>query len=247
MSHQVTIEQVLQKERHVEILRHELHVRNQRADAALTAVLPNFPPKFLCIRPLVRHDIMGDIVPERQRFAKVCYGSYIFLCVNILLNILAALIGFASPQKPSAQDSKDVWGTHFGVSFLYLLGIPGAFMLWYFPLYTGLAKGNSGKYTLASFGVFLAFCLSVFMAVGIFGFGGCGFLFVVAAQTDKNNVATTIVGVIIAVAWSAHAVLFLYIWPKLRKFSAIDQVRSLGMDVVPAGSGGAVPAPGHEI
>jgi secretory carrier-associated membrane protein len=247
MSHEVTIEQVIQKERQIEILRHELNIRSQRADAALTAVLPNFPPRFLCIRPLVRHDIVGDISPERQRFAKICFGSYIALCVIIFLNIIAAVIGFASPQKDNA-DSKSTWGTHFGVSFLYLLGIPGAFMLWYFPLYTGLAKGKSGKYTLASFGVFLAFCFSAFMAVGIFGFGGCGFLFVVAAQTDKRNSATTIVGIIVAIAWAAHAVLFLYIWPKMRKLAAIDQVRALGMDVVPAAGRTAVPAPGqHEI
>lgn len=231
----------------MEILRHELNMRSQRADAALTAVLPNFPPQFLCIRPIVRHDIVGDIIPERQRFAKISFASYIALCVLVVVNIIAAVIGFASPQKDNAG-SKSTWGTHFGVSFLYLLGIPGAFMLWYFPLYTGLAKGNSGKYTLAAFGVFLAFCFSAFMAVGIFGFGGCGFLFVVAAQTDKTNPATTIVGIIVAVGWAAHAVLFLYIWPKMRKCAAIDQVRALGMDVVPAGtSNRAVPAPGHEI
>lgn len=229
------------KERQLEVLRHELQIRNQRADASLASVTPNFPPRFLCIRPVVYHDIMAEVAPERQRFAKVTFGAYLAICILIPLNIIAALIGFATPNKPSA-DSGSTWGTHFGVSFLYLLGVPGAFMVWYYQVYSGITKGESGTYTQATLGVFLGFAFDVFMAIGIFGFGGCGWLYIVAAQTDKSNVATTAVSVITSVAWSAHACVFLYIWPMLRRFSAIDQVRAFGMDVVPAGQAGR-----HEI
>lgn len=240
----VTLDQVVAKERQLEVLRHELQVRSQRADAALARVMPNFPPKFLCIRPIVYHDITAEVIPERQRFAKAAFASYIALCVLILLNIIVALIGFATPNKASST-SGSAWGTHFGVSFLYLLGIPGAFMVWYFQIYTAITGGDPGKYTLASFGMFLGFCFDVFLAIGILKFGGCGWLYIVAAQTDKTNVVTTAVAIVTSASWSVHAVVFIWLWSRFRGYSAIDQVRALGMDVVPAGA--AAPASRHAI
>lgn len=231
MEHQsVTLEDVIAKERRLEMVRHDLQIRKIRAEAALANVLPNFPPKFLCIRPIVRHDIMGDVSPDRQPFARFSYATYLSLCALIIVNIVVGLIGFATPNKADV-DSKP-WGTHFGITFLFLLGIPGAFMVWYFPLYTAITQGDSGKYTLSLFGLFLALCFDVYCAVGIFGFGGCGWLYVVGAQSDKKTIVTTVASIISGSLWSVHALLYFYLWSKMRQFSSIDEVRSMGLEVV---------------
>lgn len=228
----LTPEIIAAKEREIDVRRQQLQLRSQRVDNALAGAVPNFPPKFLCIEPIVYHNIAAEVPLERQPLAKVNFAVYITLCVMILLNIIAALIGFATP---STGDTK-IWGTHFGVSFLFLLGIPGAFVSWYFVIYTAISKGNSGKYSLAKFGICLGFLFDVYIAIGIFGFGGCGWLYVVAAQSEKSNVATTIVSVINSCLWCAHACTFVYLWSKLRIYCLVDEAKELGFDLVPIGN-----------
>jgi hypothetical protein len=233
----ITLDQVLKKEKEVSERRAALEFRLRAAERVLSSTVPNFPPKLLCLHPVVYHDIDVEVPPERQRFARFCFVNYWITFGLIIWNIATSAAGFGTPDSAPSSTS---WGTQFGVSFLYLLGIPGAFVVWYFSIYTALSKRMGSKYSLSFLGLVVAFIFNVFIAVGILGYGGCGWLFTVAASSTKANAAPMVMGLINSIGWSVQAGFFVYMIGKIKTFSVVDKIQKLEA----RRSAQAVPAPG---
>lgn len=198
----VSMEALIEKERAVERLRAELATRERDIQMALQKTLPNFPPKFLCIRPIFFHSIVGEVPSDRVRFVRLCYFNYYGLCVLLIFNFVTALTAFASKSSGSSY----AWGGHFGASIPLLFGIIGAFLTWYYPIYKALSTGAG--YISATVGTAVGFLFAAFMAVGVIGYGGCGWLFVTGVLTGKDSGAATALAIICAVLWTLEAAIF---------------------------------------
>lgn len=174
---------------------------------------PNFPPSICCIRPLVHHDINGDIPLERQRFVRTAWYNFIITVILLIANAVIAIVNAVMPDKVGvttddvSQIDQDTYKIHFVLSIVYLLGIVFAFIVWYWPLYKACATGNSLSYVLAFLGLGIAFGFSVLSSVGLLGYGGCGFLYAYFTQSLKGE-ALFIVTIVMAAMWVVQAVVF---------------------------------------
>jgi hypothetical protein len=145
---------------------------------------PNFPPQCCCIEPLVYHDIKKEIGAERQSFVKWGFHNYwltVFMLVyNCGVAVSMMVIKNKDGQKAPALES------HLAISIIMLLGIPLAFVLWYWPVYKACALGSSGQHIMSYIGIVVAIIFNVIVTVGPVGFGGCGLLFGLKMQDAKG-------------------------------------------------------------
>ncbi|AIO02083.1 membrane-trafficking protein, putative [Leishmania panamensis] len=186
----VTEEMVLEKERQNAARREALNKRSQKL-SHVTEPDPNFPPECCCVKPIIYHNIREQVPVPQQRFMYILAGLYITLMVLIVYNIVAALVAFILGGNV----------THFGLSFLFLLGIPGAWIAWYYNVYCAIVYSSRPRQKLALLGLFLGVAFDVWMAVGVTGFGGCGWLY---AFSLMRTVTSFVMILISAILWSLH-------------------------------------------
>ncbi|RNF26313.1 putative membrane-trafficking protein [Trypanosoma conorhini] len=189
----LTLEMVAAKEKELEE-RREAIIRRQRNIAVEVGPQPNFPPRFLCIRPQIYHNIKEQVPVPLQRFMYILCGLYISLLVLIVYNIVCAFVNFILGGNPM----------HFGLSFLYLLGIPGAFIVWYYNAYCATTTASRPRKLLAYLGLFFGLAFDAWMAVGVSGFGGCGWIITLGIT---SRVPAFIMCLISSILWSLHGVL----------------------------------------
>lgn len=237
---EITMEKLLEKEREVKERAAEIARREREVRLALQRMQPNWPFKFLCINPVVYHDIVSEIPTERVSFVKWCYGNYFATILFILFNIVCALAAMTTSNVDfSGGGSPPNYGAHLGASFLYVIGIPLAFIVWYFPIYKAAGTGQRGKYNLAFLGTTIAFLYNLFMALGFVGYGGCGWLFALSCRNNKSGSTAFIMSAICALMWSVQAAFFLGVIMRLRGYSVQDQINGL--------TGRAAPSAGPQI
>ncbi|KAG5492895.1 hypothetical protein JKF63_01475 [Porcisia hertigi] len=197
----ITEAMVLEKERQNAVKRKELNERSQRVIREAEPD-PNFPPECLCIKPVVYHNIREQVPVPQQRFMYILAGLYIALMVLVFYNIVASLVVFILGGS----------AMHFALSFLYLLGLPGAWITWYYNVYCAIVYTSRPRVLLSMFGLFVGAAFDIWMAVGVSGFGGCGWIYGIHL---KNTVVMWPV-LVSAVLWSLHAamlcVMMLHFW-----------------------------------
>ena len=217
----VTMEDLVRREqaaakKAAELARREIEVR-----VALARTVPNFPPRFLCIDPLVYHSIPNEVPADRQRFVRGCYINYYITVALIILNIFTAGAGFWAPT--SGQATAQPWAQHFGLSFLYLLGVPGAFVIWYYQLYMACSRCD-GNYLLPLIGVGVGLLFDLYMAIGVVGYGGCGWLFVLAAQSDSAKTVPMYMAIAMSLLWMFQGLGFLFVLFRLWRYRKWDKL-----------------------
>ncbi|RNF11458.1 putative membrane-trafficking protein [Trypanosoma rangeli] len=192
----LTMEMVLAKEKELEARREAIN-RRQRNIAVEFGPPPNFPPKFLCIKPQIYHNIKEQVPVPLQRFMYILCGLYMSLIAMIVYNIVCAFVNFLLGGS----------STHFALSFVYLLGIPGAFFLWYYNAYCATTDNSQPRRLLAYLGLFFGLTFDVWMAVGAYGFGGCGWIITFEIT---SRVPAFIMCLISSILWSLHGT-FLFV------------------------------------
>lgn len=202
----ITEEMVLAKEqqnaeRLKELLKRSAHVVKEAEPE------PNFPPECCCIKPVIYHNIRLQVPVTQQRFMYCVCGLYLSLIVLILYNIAAALVCFIFGGN----------ALHFGLSFLYLLGLPGAWIVWYYNVYMATTESSRPRQVLALFGLFLGVAFDAWMAVGVPGFGGCGWIICI---TNIGSVVRFILLLVAAILWTLHGVALLIIMIRYWKVSS---------------------------
>ncbi|KPA86595.1 hypothetical protein ABB37_00719 [Leptomonas pyrrhocoris] len=168
---------------------------------------PNFPPECCCVKPMIYHNIREQVPIPQQRFMYILAGCYVFLMFLILYNIVCAIVAFVFGGSALG----------FGLSFLYLLGFPGAWMLWYYNVYCATVYLSRPRQVVALFGLFLAFCFDAWMAVGVTNFGGMGFIY---ALSRTHNMPSFIMILVCAILWCCHGALMGYMFVRYWSVSA---------------------------
>eukprot|EP00760_Papus_ankaliazontas_P034044 PhM_4_TR6910/c0_g1_i1/m.28211/K19995/SCAMP; secretory carrier-associated membrane protein len=192
---------------------------------------PNFPPKFLCIQPVVRHDIDQTIPPARAGFMRMLFGFYYIASLVLVFNLACTIAAAASPSKDNSSSS---FMTQFGVSVVHLLGIPGAFILWYYPTYTALGTGKS--YFVCQVGLTVAFFYHLFMALGIMGYGAAGWLFAFTVKDEKEGGVAFGMALVCAFLFTSATGYLAWVFVRVRKYSLEDKATSIAATLGQAAS-----------
>ncbi|KAL7219168.1 hypothetical protein ACSBR2_012276 [Camellia fascicularis] len=148
------------KEKELQAKEAELRKREQelkrREDAAARAGViiedKNWPPFF----PIIHHDIANEIPIHLQKVQYVAFTTLLGLVVCLLWNIIAVTLAWIKGEGPT------IW---FLAIIYFISGVPGAYVLWYRPLYRAMRTDSALKFGwfFLSYALHIAFC--VFAAV----------------------------------------------------------------------------------
>ncbi|XVF87555.1 hypothetical protein PTKIN_Ptkin18bG0129800 [Pterospermum kingtungense] len=119
-----------------ELRRREQEVKRREEAAARAGIVleeKNWPPFF----PIIHHDIANDIPIHLQRLQYVAFSTFLGLVLCLLWNIIAVTTAWIK-----GEDAK-IW---FLAIIYFVAGVPGAYVLWYRPLYRTFRKESALKY-----------------------------------------------------------------------------------------------------
>ncbi|KAM3257452.1 hypothetical protein ACQJBY_049637 [Aegilops geniculata] len=108
-----------------ELSRREKEIRRREEAAARAGVVievKNWPPFF----PIIHHDINNEIPVHLQRTQYVAFASLLGLVICLFWNIVCVTAAWIKGEGPK------IW---FLAVIYFILGCPGAYYLWYRPLY----------------------------------------------------------------------------------------------------------------
>ncbi|RNF10056.1 secretory carrier membrane protein 3 [Trypanosoma rangeli] len=192
-----------------------IHER-ETASAGLT---PNFPPKFLCIKPIVHHDI--ERVPEaRRNFVRLNYINWIATCVMLLLNTIVAIAVVSAPYKKGAE-KKFKLAQNIVLAVVYLIGAPLSFILWYWPVYSACSTGSTTKHLTSLCGLIVALAFTIFIVVGQTNYAACGVDFAIDISETKHKLFVVPVTIVL-VLWIAEGVWLCYCIAKQWVYYRLD-------------------------
>ncbi|KAG8364663.1 hypothetical protein BUALT_Bualt18G0021700 [Buddleja alternifolia] len=112
----------------------------------------NWPPFF----PIIHHDIANEIPIHLQKLQYVAFTTLLGVVGCLLWNIIAVTVAWIKGSGPT------IWF----LAVIYLIsGVPGAYYLWYRPLYRAMRTDSALKFGwfFLSYSVHIGFC--VFAAV----------------------------------------------------------------------------------
>jgi len=166
----------------------------------------NWPCKCFAI---AHHDIDGDIPADLQRTVKVAYWALLGILVSLFWNFLSTCAAMVEETKVTA------W--LLGSIYMFT-GMPGAWFLWYRPLYNA-ARNDSGMRYATFFVVFvlhLIFCFFAALSPELFGnepYSMTGWLS--SIEAFKKDTFMGVMYVLGATFFSVEAIFSLYVVRKV--------------------------------
>ncbi|XP_035667242.1 secretory carrier-associated membrane protein 1-like isoform X4 [Branchiostoma floridae] len=199
-----TNEDLMKRQEELERKAAELQ-RKEREMAAGTynARANNWPPlpSWCPVGPCFYQDISVDIPLEFQRTVKMMYYLWMFHSITLILNSIM-LIAYFATGIPGTYNG----GVGLGLSFLYLAVLPiCSFVCWYRPMYKAFRSDSSFNFFVFFFIFFFQFVVHIIQAVGISGWGTCGWINGITAVTQNPGVGAIML--IIAAFFTISAVL----------------------------------------
>lgn len=146
--------------REAELLRREEELKRREdaiAQAGIKLEDKNWPPFF----PLIHHDIANDIPINLQKLQYVAFTTFLGLAFCLLWNFIVITIAWIKGEGVK------IWL----LSIIYIITcIPGAYFLWYRPLYRAMRTDGALYFGWFFFGYMLhiIFCLVAAVAPAIF-------------------------------------------------------------------------------
>ncbi|KAK2651033.1 hypothetical protein Ddye_018522 [Dipteronia dyeriana] len=139
-----------------ELRRKEQELKQREEAIRRTGVVieqKNWPPFF----PLIHHDIPKDIPIHLQKMAYAAFTTFLGLFVCLVWNFIAVTTAWIKGGDVT------IW---FLAIIYFLSGVPGAYSLWYRPLYNAMRTDSALRFGLffLSYALHIGFC--VFAAVG---------------------------------------------------------------------------------
>ncbi|XP_035667243.1 secretory carrier-associated membrane protein 1-like isoform X5 [Branchiostoma floridae] len=198
-----TNEDLMKRQEELERKAAELQ-RKEREMAAGTynARANNWPPlpSWCPVGPCFYQDISVDIPLEFQRTVKMMYYLWMFHVVTLLLNLLMMIANVAALGVDLTA------GIGLGMAILFtLLFPPCSFCCWFRPLYKAFRSDSSFNFFVFFFIFFFQFVVHIIQAVGISGWGTCGWINGITAVTQNPGVGAIML--IIAAFFTISAVL----------------------------------------
>ncbi|KAK4745343.1 hypothetical protein SAY87_011655 [Trapa incisa] len=129
------------KEKELQAKEAELKKREQElkrkedaiAHAGIVIEEKNWPPFF----PLIHHNIANEIPIHLQRVQYVAFTTFLGLVLCLLWNFVAVTTAWIKGEGPT------IWF----LAIIYIItGVPGAYVLWYRPLYRAMRTDSALKF-----------------------------------------------------------------------------------------------------
>ncbi|EKG01586.1 hypothetical protein TCSYLVIO_007413 [Trypanosoma cruzi] len=204
------------EENRLNALEEQVTHREQATNSS--GLLPNFPPKFLCIKPLVHHDISS--VPEvRRHFVRFNFINWIATCVLLLVNMIIVIAVVFASHKEDAKKFHTSQNTVLAI--LYLMGAPLSFIVWYWQIYSACSTGRHTKHLLALSGLVIALAFDIFMIVGRTNYAACGVSLAIDISKTKSKLAVLPV-IVVLFFWVVEAVILCYCIAKQWMYYRLD-------------------------
>ncbi|KYO21276.1 secretory carrier-associated membrane protein 5 [Alligator mississippiensis] len=169
----------------------------------------NFPPlpKFIPLKPCFYQDFDAEIPPQHRSMVKRLYYLWMLNSITLAVNLigcLAWLIGGGG-------------AVNFGLAILWLiLFTPCSYVCWFRPIYKAFKTDSSFSY-MAFFFTFMAqLVISIIQAVGIPGWGVCGWI--AAISFFGTNVGAAVVMLIPTIMFTLVAVFSFIALSMVHKF-----------------------------
>ncbi|KAM7498174.1 hypothetical protein LguiA_022588 [Lonicera macranthoides] len=138
-----------------ELKRREEELKRKEEAAARAGIVievKNWPPFF----PLIHHDIANEIPIHLQKLQYIAFTTLLGLIVCLAWNIIAVTTAWIRGEGPT------IWL----LSVIYFItGVPGAYFLWYRPLYRAMSTDSALKFGwfFLAYALHISFC--VFSAI----------------------------------------------------------------------------------
>uniref|UniRef100_A0A8C3CMB9 Secretory carrier-associated membrane protein n=1 Tax=Cairina moschata TaxID=8855 RepID=A0A8C3CMB9_CAIMO len=169
----------------------------------------NFPPlpKFIPLKPCFYQDFDAEIPPQHRTMAKRLYYLWMLNSITLAVNLvgcLAWLIGGGG-------------AVNLGLAILWLiLFTPCSYVCWFRPIYKAFKTDSSFSF-MAFFFTFMAqLVISIIQAVGIPGWGVCGWI--AAISFFGTNVGSAVVMLIPTILFTGMAVFSFIALTMVHKF-----------------------------
>ncbi|CAN6168451.1 unnamed protein product [Urochloa humidicola] len=124
--------------REAELNKREKELKRREEAAARAGIVieeKNWPP-FL---PLIHHDITNEIPSHLQRMQYVAFASFLGLVCCLFWNVIAVTTAWIKGEGVK------IWL----LAIIYFIsGVPGAYVLWYRPLYNAMRTDSALKFGL---------------------------------------------------------------------------------------------------
>ncbi|GAB4825003.1 Secretory carrier-associated membrane protein 3 [Ancistrocladus abbreviatus] len=149
------------------------------AQAGIVIEEKNWPQIF----PLIHHDIANEIPVHLQRLQYVAFATYLGLVLCLSWNIIAVTTAWIKGEGVK------IWL----LSIIYFIsGVPGAYVLWYRPLYRAMRTDSALKFGwfFLLYAVHIGFCILASVAPPII-FEGKSLTGILAAIDVLGNNALT--------------------------------------------------------
>ncbi|XP_040485670.1 secretory carrier-associated membrane protein 4 isoform X1 [Ursus maritimus] len=156
----------------------------------------NFPPlpKFIPLKPCFYQNFSDEIPIEHQLLVKRIYRLWLFYCATLGVNLIACLAWWIGGGS----------GANFGLALVWLLLFsPCGYVCWFRPVYKAFRADSSFNF-MAFFFIFGAqFVLTIIQAIGLAGWGACGWL--AAIGFFQTSVGAAVVMLLPAIMFSMSA------------------------------------------
>lgn len=143
------------KAKEAELKKREQELKRKEDAIARTGIVleeKNWPPFF----PIIHHDITNEIPIHLQRIQYAAFTTFLGIVVCLVWNLVAVTAAWIKGEGPT------IWF----LAIIYLIaGVPGAYVMWYRPLYRATRTDSALKFGwfFLAYIFHIAFC--VFAAV----------------------------------------------------------------------------------
>ncbi|KAB5533960.1 hypothetical protein DKX38_017046 [Salix brachista] len=122
--------------REVELRRREQEVKRREDAAARAGIVleeKNWPPFF----PIIHHDIANEIPVHLQKIQYVAFTTFLGMAFCLLWNVISVTTLWTK------GGGVNIW---FLAVIYFIAGVPGAYVLWYKPLYRAFRTESAMKF-----------------------------------------------------------------------------------------------------
>lgn len=148
------------KAKEAELKKREQELKRREDAVARAGVVieeKNWPPFF----PIIHHDIANEIPIHLQKMQYVAFTTFLGLVGCLLWNIVAVTLAWIKGEGPT------IW---FLAIIYFISGVPGAYVLWYRPLYRAMRTDSALKFGwfFLCYMFHIGFCIVAAVAPPIF-------------------------------------------------------------------------------
>ncbi|XP_033124111.1 secretory carrier-associated membrane protein 1-like isoform X2 [Anneissia japonica] len=212
-------EDLIKRQEELERKAAELQRREQQINnAQYNTRQNNWPPlpSWLHVQPCFYQDFSVDIPLDFQRTVKMGYYLWMLYVLTLFLNLIGAMAYLFSKSGGNKA-------TTFGLAIVWFVAFsPCSFICWYRPIYKAFRSDSSFNFFMFFFIFFCQFCANVIQAIGLDGWGTCGWIVCLkvlsysgGSMSSAQRISIGIIMMIVAILFTALATLNLLFLKKV--------------------------------